>query len=81
MFVRQIVDPAEDGQVPVDFIFGRDVHKTVVFNVEIRATKIQFFSRVSVGVAHSQRAIKVAIFLFRPSATFQTAVRRRGSSL
>src|SRR5438477_10235539 len=46
MFIRQIVDPAEDRQMWVYFVFRRNVDEVVIFDVEIRAAEIQFFARV-----------------------------------
>src|SRR6266487_4935317 len=46
MFVRQIVDPAEDRQMWVHFIFRRNVDEPIIFDVEIRSAEIQFFARV-----------------------------------
>src|SRR3954452_11337372 len=40
MFVREIVDPAKDRHVWIHFILGRNVHEAVIFNVEIRASKV-----------------------------------------
>src|ERR1700675_3312556 len=46
MLVGEIVDPAKDRQVWVNFIFGRNVHKTVIFDVEIWSAEIDFFARI-----------------------------------
>src|SRR5206468_8404037 len=46
MFVGQIVDPAEDRQMWIQFVFHRNVDEAVIFDVEIRAAEIQFFARV-----------------------------------
>ena len=46
MFVGQIVDPAEDRQVWIHFVFHRNVDEAVIFDIEIWSTKIQFFARV-----------------------------------
>src|SRR6266446_3551161 len=46
MFVRQIVDPAEDRQVRVHFIFRRNVNEAVIFYIEIWSAEINFFARV-----------------------------------
>ena len=46
MFVRQIVDPAEDRQMWIQFVFHRNVDEAVIFDVEIWPTEIQFFARV-----------------------------------
>src|SRR5437867_8260147 len=35
MFVRDIIDPAKDRHVPVDLIFGCDIHEAVVFDVKV----------------------------------------------
>ena len=40
MLVRQIVDPAKDRHVAVNFIFGCDVNEAVILNVEIWPAKI-----------------------------------------
>ena len=44
MFVRQIVDPAEDRPVWINFVLRGKVDEAVVFDVEIRATKIYFLA-------------------------------------
>jgi hypothetical protein len=46
MFVGQIVDPAEDRQVWIHFVFRRNVDEAVIFDVEIWPAEIQFFARV-----------------------------------
>ena len=30
----------------IDFVFRREVHKSVIFDIEIRAAEIQFLARV-----------------------------------
>ena len=40
MFVGEIVDPAEDRQARVDFVFSCDVHKAVIFDAEIQAAEV-----------------------------------------
>jgi hypothetical protein len=40
MFVRQVVDPAEDGKMRVDLVFGGKINERIIFDVEIRATEI-----------------------------------------
>src|SRR6266513_2100797 len=46
MFVGQIVDPGEDRQVWIHFVFRRNVDEAVIFDVEVWAAEIQFFARV-----------------------------------
>ena len=46
MFVRQVVDPTKDREVRVHFILRCNVHKAVIFDIEVRPAEIQFFSRV-----------------------------------
>jgi hypothetical protein len=47
MLVRQIVDPAENGQMGTDFVFCRKIHKAVIFDIEVWCSEIQFFARVN----------------------------------
>src|SRR5947199_9219820 len=42
MFVRQIVDPAEDRQMRLHFIFHRNVDEAVIFDIEISSPELQF---------------------------------------
>jgi hypothetical protein len=44
MFIRQVVDPAEDRHVGVHLVFRCDVHEAVIFDVEIWAAEIQLFA-------------------------------------
>ena len=46
MFVRHVVDPPKDRQMRIDFIFRRDVHEAVIFDVEIRTAEIQLLARI-----------------------------------
>src|SRR5437660_6273208 len=46
MLIGQIVDPSKDRHMRVNFIFGRNVHKTVIFYIEIWSAEIDFFARV-----------------------------------
>src|SRR5438552_7088238 len=46
MFVRQIINPAKDRHVRIDFVFGSNVHKRIIFDVEIGSAEIQFLPRV-----------------------------------
>src|ERR1700716_2066131 len=46
MLIGQIVDPSKDRHVQVNFIFGRNVHKTVIFYIEIWSAEINFFARI-----------------------------------
>ena len=40
MFVRQIVDPAEDRQVRIDVVFRREIDEVVILDVEVRSAEI-----------------------------------------
>jgi len=44
MFVRKVIDPAEERQLRVHFVFGCDIYERVIFDVEIRAAEIQLFA-------------------------------------
>ena|SRR2546421_7067775 len=46
MFASEIVDPAEDRHVWIDFVFGGEIHEIVIFDIEIRRTESQFLARV-----------------------------------
>ena len=39
MFASEIVDPAEDRHVSIDFVFGGEIHEIVIFDVAIRARR------------------------------------------
>src|SRR5438552_3226496 len=46
MLASEIVDPSEDRQVWVDFIFGRNVNEAVIFDVEVWSAEINFLARI-----------------------------------
>src|ERR1700738_3902190 len=46
MFVRQIIDPAEDRHVRINFVFGGKVHEVIILNVEVPLAEIQLFPRI-----------------------------------
>src|SRR5438270_13808734 len=46
LLARQIIDPGENRDARINFVFRRNIHERVIFNVEIRSAEIQFLARV-----------------------------------
>ena len=46
MFAGEIVHPAKDRQVRIDFVFGRDVEEAKILDVEIRSAEIDLLTRI-----------------------------------
>ena len=46
MFVREVIDATKNREMRIDFVFGRKIYESIIFDIEIRRAKTQFFTRI-----------------------------------